>query len=147
METVFPMAVRSTDLDGQRHVNNAVFFQYFEQARLAHIARLGFLPTYAPGGGPPHPRPRGPPPPPSIATAEPACRYKAPAYYGDTLLVTVRTREVRQRSFSLAYEVRREADGVLVAEGESAQVWIDGQGRPTPCPDAARRSREASLGA
>ena len=134
METVFPIAVRSTDLDGQRHVNNAVFFQYFEQARLAHLARLGFLPT--PGDGPRH----------SIAIAETACRYKAPAYYGDTLLVTVRTREVRQRSFSLTYEVRRQADGVLVAEGESAQVWIDEQERPIPLPDGARRSLEASLG-
>lgn len=136
METVFPIAVRSTDLDGQRHVNNAVFFQYFEQARLAHLARLGFLPTYAPGDGTRH----------SIAIAETSCRYKAPAYYGDTLLVTVRTREVRQRSFSLSYEVRREADGVLVAEGESAQVWIDEQERPAPLPDALRRSLEGSLG-
>ena len=137
METVFPIAVRSTDLDALRHVNNAVFFQYFEQARLAHLARFGLLPTYAPGDGPRH----------SIAIAETSCRYKAPAYYGDTLLVTVRTREVRQRSFSLTYEVRRQADGVLVAEGESAQVWIDEQERPAPLPDAARRSLEASLGA
>src|SRR3972149_7073947 len=137
METVFPIAVRSTDLDGQRHVNNAVFFQYFEQARLAHIARLGFLPTYAPGDGPRH----------SIAIAETACRYKAPAYYGDTLLVTVRTREVRQRSFSLAYEVRREADGVLVAEGEAGPVGSAERGPPPPLPAAARRSLEAPLGA
>lgn len=125
METVFPIAVRSTDLDGQRHVNN----------RLAHLARLGFLPTYTPGDGPRH----------SIAIAETACRYKAPAYYGDTLLVTVRTREVRQRSFSLTYEVRREADGVLVADGESAQVWLDEQERPTALPEAVRRGLEASL--
>lgn len=100
METVFPIAVRSTDLDGPRH---------------------------------------------SIAIAETACRYKAPAYYGDTLLVTVRTREVGQRSFSLTYEVRREADGVLVAEGESAQVWLDEQERPTALPEAVRRGLEASL--
>lgn len=126
METVFPIPVRSTDLDGQRHV-----------ARLAHLGHLGFLPTYASGDGPRH----------SIAIVETACRYKAPAYYGDTLLVTVRTREVRQRSFSLTYEVRRQADGVLVAEGESAQVWMDEQERPAPLPDAARESLEASLGA
>jgi acyl-CoA thioester hydrolase len=136
MDTVFSIVVRSTDLDGQRHVNNAVFFQYFEQARLAHLGRLGFLPTYTPGEGPRH----------SIAIAETTCRYKAPAYYGDTLRVTVRTREVKQRSFSLTYEVRREADGVLVAEGESAQVWIDEHERPVPLPDAARASLEASRG-
>ena len=136
METVFPIAVRSTDLDGQRHVNNAVFFQYFEQARLAHLGRLGFLPTYAFGDGPRH----------SIAIAETTCRYKAPAYYGDVLRVTVRTHEVKQRSFALTYEVRRESDGALVAEGESAQVWIDEHERPTLLPDAVRRGLEASLG-
>jgi len=125
METVFPIAVRSTDLDAQRHV-----------ARLAHLGRLGFLPTYSSGDGPRH----------SISIAETTCRYKAPVYYGDTLLVTVMTREVRQRSFTLSYEVRREAGGVLVAEGESAQVWIDEQERPARLPDAARRSLEASLG-
>ncbi len=135
MGTVFPIAVRSTDLDGQRHVNNAVYFQYFEQARLAHLGRLGFLPTYASGDGPRQ----------SIAIAETTCRYKAPAYYGDVLLVTVRTREVKQRSFALTYEVRRESDGALVAEGESAQVWIDEHERPTLLPDAVRRGLEASL--
>ena len=136
METVFPITVRSTDLDGQRHVNNAVFFQYFEQARLAHLGRLGFLPTYASGDGPRH----------SIAIAETTCRYKAPAYYGDVLRVTVRTREVKQRSFALTYEVRRESDGALMADGESAQVWIDEHERPTLLPDAVRRGLEASLG-
>lgn len=136
METVFPITVRSSDLDGLRHVNNAVYFQYFEQARLAHLARLGFNPPYARGDGPRH----------SIAIAQNACRYKAPAHYGDVLLVKVRTTAVRERSFALAYEVRREGDGTLVAEGESVQVWLGGDGRAAPLPPEVRRALEASVG-
>jgi acyl-CoA thioester hydrolase len=136
VQTVFRISVRSTDLDAQRHVNNAVYFQYFEQARLEHLKDLGFLPMYAPGETPRH----------SIAIAETTCRYKAPAYYGDTLLVKVSTREVRQRSFALAYEVRREGDGALVAEGESVQVWLNEGGRAAALPEPVRRSLEGSLG-
>jgi len=134
VQTVFRISVRSTDLDAQRHVNNAVYFQYFEQARLEHLKRLGFLAKYAPGEGPRH----------SIAIAETTCRYKAPAYYGDTLLVKVGTREVRQRSFALAYEVRREGDGALLAEGESVQVWLDEAGRPASLPEPLRLNLEGS---
>lgn len=136
METAFRITVRSTDLDAQRHVNNAVYFQYFEQARLEHLKRLGFLPAYAPGDGPRH----------FIAIVETTCRYTAPAYYSDALLVTVRTREVRQRSFALTYEVRREADDILVAEGESVQVWLNEHGRAAPLPDVVRQGLEGSRG-
>lgn len=135
METILPITVRSTDLDGLGHVNNAVYFQYFEQARLEHVARMGFLPQYTEGDRPRH----------RFAIAETACRYKAPAYYRDVLLVSVRTTEVRQRSFALTYEVRREADGVLVAEGSSVQVWLDEEGRATPLPQAFRTALEDSL--
>jgi acyl-CoA thioesterase FadM len=61
------------------------------------------------------------------------------------LLVKVTTREVRQRSFALAYEVRREADGVLVAEGDSVQVWLDETGRAALLPEVVRQAMEGSL--
>lgn len=135
METVVPITVRSTDLDGLRHVNNATYLEYFEQARLEHIGRLGYFPVYARGEQPHH----------VFAIAQVTCRYKAPAYFRDVLLVKVRTIEVRRRSFALAYEVRREANGVLVAEGESVQVWLNDAGEPAPLPDAFRQALERSL--
>lgn len=135
METVLRLTVRSTDLDGLGHANNAVYFQYFEQARLEHLVRLGFFPQYAREDGPRH----------LFAIAETTCRYRAPAYYRDLLLVKVKTTEVRQRSFALAYEVRRESDGAFVAEGSSVQVWLDDQGNSSPLPEAFRRALEGSV--
>ena len=136
METIFSITVRSTDLDGLGHVNNSVYFEYFEQARLEHLARMGFLPRYASGNSPKH----------WFAIGETTCRYKAPAYYRDALLVKVKTTEVRLRSFALAYEVTRESDAVLVAEGSSVQVWLDDRGHAAPLPEAFKQALECSRG-
>ncbi len=134
METVLAITVRSTDLDALGHVNNSVYFQYFEQARLDHLARLGFLPRFA-GKDAPQLR---------FALSETTCRYRAPAYYRDVLLVKVSTTEVRERRFALRYEVMRESDAALVAEGSSVQVWLDDAGRPTVFPEAFRQALERS---
>jgi acyl-CoA thioesterase FadM len=54
------------------------------------------------------------------------------------LVVTTRTGEVRNRSFTLTYEVRRKGDGALVCEGSSAQVWLDADGTPAQLPEHVR---------
>jgi len=41
--TSIELPVRSVDMDADRVVNNAVYFMYFEQARLAHLRRLGVI--------------------------------------------------------------------------------------------------------
>lgn len=132
--TEFQITVRSTDVDGDRVVNNARFFEYFEQARLHHMRRLGVL-----GSAGPFDRPARP-----FAIAETRCRYLAPLVYGDTVIVRVTTAEVRNRSFVFAYDMVREHDGAAVAEGTSAQVWLDDNGRPTQLPAAIRDALLAS---
>ncbi len=132
-ETRIP--VRSTDVDADRNVNNALFFIYFEQGRLEHLLRLGVIDRY------PHP----PGERPLYTIAETTARFRAPAFYGDVLVVRTRTREVRTRSFLLAYEVFRAADQTLLCEGSSAQVWLDHEGRPTALPAHARAALLASL--
>jgi hypothetical protein len=41
--TTVELDIRSTDIDGDGIVNNAVYFVYFEQVRLAHLMRLGVI--------------------------------------------------------------------------------------------------------
>ncbi len=133
-ETRIP--VRSTDVDADRNVNNALFFVYFEQGRLEHLLRLGVIDRY------PHP----PGERPLYTIAETTARFRAPAFYGDVIVVRTCTRVVRTRSFLLAYEVYREADGTLLCEGSSAQVWLDHVGRPAPLPTHVRAALLTSLG-
>lgn len=133
--TTIDVPVRSVDLDSDRVVNNAIYFVYFEQARLAHLLRLGIFE-----------RPRVPDDAERIfAIAATDARFLAPTLYPETLAVTAWTREVRNRSFICAYEAVRTSDGVRVAEGSSAQVWLDADGRPTPLPEAVRAALVASV--
>ena len=64
-----------------------------------------------------------------LVVAESYCRYKAPAYYDDELLIRTHITELRRRSLRFGYEVMRLSDGQIIAEGETGHVVTDGQGR------------------
>ncbi|HEX8844570.1 MAG TPA: thioesterase family protein [Pyrinomonadaceae bacterium] len=63
-----------------------------------------------------------------LVVAESYCRYKAPAYYDDELLIRTHITELRRRSLRFGYEIVRYADGQVIAEGETGHVVTDGQG-------------------
>jgi acyl-CoA thioester hydrolase len=60
-----------------------------------------------------------------LPVAEVKCRFKASALYDDQIVI--RTRMVNLRGFLIhfAYEVVRETDGTLLAEGESVHLVVD----------------------
>jgi acyl-CoA thioester hydrolase len=66
--------------------------------------------------------------------AESYCRYKAPAYYDDVLIVRTHIAELRRRSLRFGYEIIRDSDGVVIAEGETGHVVTDGDGRVRSMP-------------
>ena len=70
-----------------------------------------------------------------LVVAESYCRYKAPAYYDDELLVRTHITEMRKRSLRFGYEVVRASDGQIIAEGETGHVVTDGSGRVRSFPD------------
>jgi len=57
-----------------------------------------------------------------MVVAESYCRYKSPAYYEDVLTIRTKVGEVRSRSIAFVYEIYREADDTLLAEGETLHV-------------------------
>ena len=69
-----------------------------------------------------------------LVVAESYCRYKAPAYYDDVLLVRTHVTELRRRSLRFGYEIIRESDGVVIAEGETGHVVTDQNGRVRSMP-------------
>src|SRR5690606_40531837 len=81
----------------------------------------------------------------TFTLAETNCVYRSPLRHLDHIVVRAWTKEVRNRSFILAYEIVRTDSGALVAEGTSAQVWLDEDGKPAPLPDAVRAALEASM--
>ena len=70
-----------------------------------------------------------------IMVAESRCRYKAPAYYDDEILLRTCLRAVRKRVLVFGYEVFRAHELDLLAEGETVHVITDRDGRPRALPD------------
>ena len=131
--TVTPLIVRSRDMDSDRNVNNAVYFEYFHQSRLEHLARLGVW------------QPRIPQDDNLFALAENTCRYLAPSFYGDVLSIWTATHVVGQSSFQLVYRVWRQSDDALIAASHSVQVWLGVRNRAISLPSHVREGLTGSL--
>lgn len=121
------LTVRFRDCDMLGHVNNAVYFTYFEEARVAWWRQLESRGT---------PRVHT-----VVVLAE--CDYRSPALLHETLEIEVRLVKVGSRSASFGYRIVDTASGRLVAEGASVSVAIDPETKAAvPVPDAWRRSLE-----
>ena len=131
--TVTTLIVRPADMDSDRNVNNAVYFEYFHQSRLEHLARLGVWHPRASQGEN------------LFALAENTCRYLAPSFYGDVLLIWTATHAVGRSSFQLVYRIWRQSDDALIAAAHSVQVWLDERNQPTSLPLPVREGLTASL--
>ena len=70
-----------------------------------------------------------------LVVAESYCRYKAPAFYDDELLVRTHITELRRRSLRFGYEIVRASDGQVIAEGETGHVITDSTGRVRSIPE------------
>lgn len=70
-----------------------------------------------------------------LVVAESYCRYKAPAYYDDELLVRTHVTELRRRSLRFGYEIVRISDDRVIAEGETGHVVTDPNGRVRSFPE------------
>lgn len=62
-----------------------------------------------------------------LPVAEVRCRYKSPALYDDELKIRTRLHNVRSSLIRFGYEVVRESDNTLLAEGESTHIVANRQ--------------------
>jgi len=60
-----------------------------------------------------------------IAVAEVQCRYRAPVYYDDEVVVRTRLKKVRESVVIFSYELVRADDRTLLAEGETTHIVTD----------------------
>ena len=104
------------------HVNNAVYFTYFEQARFKHWRSLwNFGEEQFPG--------------PGVILARAECDYRSPARYGEVLEVRLSVSHLGKTSFMYDYEIVSVDDGRTIATGKSVQVMFDYDKRaPVPIP-------------
>ncbi len=59
-----------------------------------------------------------------LPVAEVKCRYKAPAKYDDVILIRTKIVNLRGYLIHFFYEILRDEDGMLLAEGESVHIVV-----------------------
>lgn len=126
---VVDIETRFRDLDAMGHVNNAVYFTYFEEGRkyfFHHLMQSRSIADF----------------PFILAHAE--CDYLRPAGLSDPLSVMMWVSEMGAKSFTLAYQiVLRKDSSVVFARGLTVQVSYDYENRrTTPIPAELRAKLE-----
>jgi acyl-CoA thioester hydrolase len=120
--------VRYAETDQMGVVYHANYFVWFEVGRVELLRQLGF--SY---------REMEKEDDCCIAVVDARCRYKAPARYDDELVVRTRLKNVRTSLVQFGYELVRESDGTLLAEGETTHVVIDHELRKRAIPEKYMR--------
>lgn len=122
-EMVLP--IRWGDMDMMGHVNNAVYFRYFETSRISWLHGLGAAPN---------PQAEGP----VIVNA--FCNfYQQLSFPGDLLLRHYAANPGRSSFETFITMHRTDAPEVLVADGGATAVWTDGPSKSArPLPDWLR---------
>jgi acyl-CoA thioester hydrolase len=73
-----------------------------------------------------------------IVVADAHCRYHHPARYDEVLRVRTRIAESKNRVIRFAYELFRDADGQLLASGETTHIICGKNGKPKLLPEKYR---------
>lgn len=123
---VIPITVAWGEMDAFGHVNNVVYFRYFESARIAYFERLQMLDYMRESGiGP------------IVASLQ--CRFRAPLTYPDTLSVGVRAHSLETDRFTMDYCVVSHKLAKVAAEGSGVVVMYDYKAlTKAPLPDVLR---------
>jgi len=122
------------EMDSYGHVNNTVYFRWFESARMAYFARLGWPEVErATGVGP--------------ILHSTRARFRAPLEWPDEIEVATRAQEIGADRFTMRYEVRSRRLDRIAAEGEGLIVAYDYRARAkAPLPEAVRAALAALEG-
>ena len=111
------------DMDALGHVNNTMFFRYFESARIAYLTRIEFIGGDSGFG-------------PILASTQ--CRFRKPLTFPDTVIVGARCISVASDRFTHQYRIVNK-QGDVVAEGDGVVVAYNyNKGMKCPIPDDVR---------
>lgn len=109
---VIDIPVAWGEMDAFGHVNNVVYFRYFESARIAYFETVGYTDLMrASGLGP--------------ILADTRCRFRAPLHYPDQLAAGARIATLGPDRFEMEYSVASERLGRIAAEGGGLIVSYD----------------------
>ncbi len=114
------------DQDLFKHVNNAVYFRWFESSRVEYWHKSGlFEALQEPGYGP--------------ILASVTCNYKKQIKFPDTVLIGTKVEKLGISSVTLSHDVFSTSNNAVSATGKSVIVMFDYQSQhPVPIEDPFR---------
>lgn len=98
------------DMDSFQHVNNVLYFRYFENARMAYFEKLKAVALMKKTGiGP--------------ILASTHCKFKMPLTYPDTITVGAKVVDLEEDRFTMKYIIVSNRVQKVAAEGEGLIIY------------------------
>lgn len=112
----FPIRTQITvawgEMDALQHVNNVMYFRYFETARIDFFRQINLLDELQTTGVGP-------------VISENNARYKRPVTFPDTLLVGVSISDIKPDRFMMHYQVFSQSQQAVTTLGSSQVVMFN----------------------
>lgn len=100
------------DMDALQHVNNVMYFRYFETARIDYFKQINLMENMAQTQiGP--------------VLGETSCRYKLPVTFPDTLLIGSKITDLQNDRFTMKYQVVSKKYNKITTLGSATVVMFD----------------------
>lgn len=126
---VITLPVQWGDQDLFGHVNNTVYFRWFESARIAYLNQIKM------------PRPEHEHTGPILAAIN--CNYRRQLTFPDNVEIGSRITRIGRTSVTMNHSLWSLEQQALAADGDSTIVMFDYETqRPVPVPDSIRRAIE-----
>ena len=106
------LTVQWGDMDAFNHVNNVMYFKYFETARIAYFEKVGVMGASLEQNVAP-------------ILAETTCRYKLPLNYPDTITVGAKIIENHSHGFMMEYAVYSHQHKMISSIGTGRIVMLN----------------------
>lgn len=138
--TGFPITLQKEldwgDMDALQHINNVVYFRYFENVRLKYFESIGVLEEM-------EKTQVGP----ILGATE--CKYLLPLTYPDTIILGATVSQIKEKRLTMKYVIHSQKLEKIAAEGSAEIVFVDfASGRSTLISDnilAAIRNVQADI--
>jgi acyl-CoA thioester hydrolase len=106
------LIMRWGDMDAYGHLNNAVYFRYFEELRIRYMREAGFA-TRKDGNKN------------GLVVAKTSCKYRIPLVYPDTIYAGAKVTRVDDGKLVMIYKLVSKSHDKLAAQGEALLVGFD----------------------
>lgn len=100
------------EMDAFQHVNNIVYFRYFESARIAYFDRMKLDKVMKKTNI-------------GVILASTHCRFRIPLTHPDTVSIGTKVTELKEDRFTMKYSIVSHRFRKIAAEGEGVLVAFD----------------------